>query len=301
MSVNATNIAIRKIQETGTIGNYPSIQNYLERRICYSLPFLNTQTVLPTNANFAIIPGTIVPGKLAISVSTGQINGGVAVAKLSGAIGTGGTNTVVDGLGAIWNAVQIRKSASHDPITQDGWRVYGLLHCPLTSTDGDNIGTDNLQISFVRDSSDGTLVNVLLDESIEFQINKVFIPLMLPTAIKTGSSGSGDILGVDLVAPEKTFYFRHFLVTSSFAANEVITLTTGVGSGSGATTVNGNAVPLPDTANEFANLSDLRVFVNGLYQYKIGPSPSVVWSSTTSLHFTYPLYPGDEFSVETKL
>jgi len=87
-------------------------------------------------------------------------------------------------------------------------------------------------------------------------------------------------------------------VTAPFAANEVITLSTGAGSGSGTATPVGNTVTLPDSLAKFIADQTIDIRYNGIFQRKGGTNPPLVWDSVNSLHLTHPLDVGDEFSVE---
>jgi len=296
---NARNVHFRKSLGDGGVGDYPSLQAFVERRQCLPLGFINTQVVSVSNQQFALLASNILTGKLGIGTSTAAVDGSISVSALPGTVGSASIGVAIDTLGDVWNMVEIRNATTHDPILIDEWKVYGLLHCANTVTDGDAVGTtgsENLQLDFVRDSDDGTLVSVSLTGDIEFQVNKVFAELNLPASRKI--NGGAGLTGVDIISPKKSPVIRYFTVTTAFAVNEVISLSTGDGAGSGVATAEGNSVSLPDTSAKFIADHDLDIRYNDVHQRKGGTNPPIAWNSQNSFHFTHPLDVGDEFSVE---
>ena len=93
---------------------------------------------------------------------------------------------------------------------------------------------------------------------------------------------------------------REFVITTAFIANEVITLSTGGGSGSGASTASKDSVTL-NTSEALMNADNTcRVTYNGVEQNK-GSGKDVVWNSTTTMHFIHKMDIGDIFAVERVL
>ena len=90
---------------------------------------------------------------------------------------------------------------------------------------------------------------------------------------------------------------RHYVVTSDFAADEVINVSTGAGSGTGAATPSGDTITsVGSDAAEFNNTNSTRARIEGLGQLSKGVN--VTWDSSTSFHFSVPLSVGDRFSLE---
>ena len=299
--INARNIHFRKNLTAGGTGDYSSLQAFVERRLCLPLGFVNNQVVHPNNEQFVLLNSTILGGKLGIGTSTAAVDGSIAVSSLPGTVGSASVGVSTDMLGDVWNMVEIREATTHDPVFVDGWKVYGLLHCANSATDGDSIaaaGAENLQLDFVTDSENGTLKSVAITGDIEFQINKVFAEINLPSSRKINGAA---LTGIDLVSPKASPVVRYFTVTAPFIANEIITLSTGNGSNTGTATPEGNTVSLPDTSAKFIANHDLDIRYNEIQQRKGGTNPPVVWDSPNSFHFTYPLDIGDEFSVEAVL
>ncbi len=242
--LNARNVGFKKTQSAGNTGNYDNLQNFVERRLCMPINFAQSVTV--ANSAVALLPSTILPGIISLGTTTIATDGGVSAAVLSGSVGTPSTNIAQDANGDIWNLVEIRSYETHDPIKNGGWRVYGLIQADISASDGDTIGglgSENLQMTFVKSSEGGTLTSVQINGNIEFQTNLVFSELNLPAARKLNGVG----LGMDIVAPQSISNERRFEVTSDFMSGEIITLATGAGAGSGISTPTGDIVVLSAT------------------------------------------------------
>lgn len=84
---------------------------------------------------------------------------------------------------------------------------------------------------------------------------------------------------------------RKFSITSAFAANEVINLTTGAGAVTGASTVSGSSISgIGASANSFNTTSTTQCRLNGLHIEKGG---AIIWDTATSFHFTVALDTAD--------
>lgn len=100
--------------------------------------------------------------------------------------------------------------------------------------------------------------------------------------LESAGSGSAALIGV-------------YTVTAKYAANEVITITTGAGSISGTSTLSGDSITtLGATANDFNNNTQAGVRLNGCDQTK---SVDAIWDSSTTFHLIYPLDIGDIFDI----
>jgi hypothetical protein len=88
-----------------------------------------------------------------------------------------------------------------------------------------------------------------------------------------------------------------YVVTTAFAANEVVTLTTGAGGVSGISTPSGeySGVVLGASANAFRDNNQIEILENGVEQVK---SSDFIWDSNTTGHFIIALDVTDTFSVK---
>jgi hypothetical protein len=289
--INERQIALRKG------GNFTNLDNFFDRRIVKSIPFVVTQEIAISTAQFGLIPSTILTGTIAVGTSSVS-NGSYIAAALSGAVGTAATTTISDSLGNILNMVSIRDT-NGDPLKEgagvNAKTIYGLIQCSSGTADGASIGgvgSENLQISFVYDNAGTLTLATALDQSIQFQANKLFTQRNVPVIEKESGSIVPDILG-QVAVP----VCRKFIVTTAFVANEVITLSTGAGASAGASTPSGDTVTLP--ASDAAMVADntCRIRLNGVQQRK-GSGNDFVWDSTTTGHFTSILDVGDYFEIE---
>lgn len=279
-------------------GNFSTLKDFLDRRVVRDIPFSETMVVTASAVNVKLIPSTIVPGTLAVGIAS-VTSGGVVVASLVGAVGTGAITTISDSFGNLLNLVTIRDATTHDPITvgsgSSAREVFGLLQSSNGVADGASIGgvgSENLQISFVYITSGGVITLTPVTATVEFTIAKLYQERNTPTIYKENGSRDTDILSTNINP-----IVRKFEVTTTFPANAVITLTTGAGSPSGASTASGDTVALPATNTEFYNDNLNRVRLNGVQQFK-GSGKDVVWDSTNSLHFLVQLDVGDVIEVE---
>lgn len=92
---------------------------------------------------------------------------------------------------------------------------------------------------------------------------------------------------------------RDFIVTTAFAANEVITLSTGRGAISGRSTASGSTVTLNDTSSAMNSDNLCKIYYNNIQVGKgAGTGFRAVWNSTTTFYFNFTLDKGDTFTVE---
>lgn len=292
MALNERNIDLK------SGGSFATLKDFLDRRIVKRLPFVDTQELVVANAQFKLIDSSVLSGSMAVGVSS-VTSGGVMVAALAGAVGTAATTKIVDSFGNILNKVDIRNTTTHDAITYDDGGnlrvVFGLLQCSSGVADGSAIGaaaSENLQISFVYATATGVLTLCNVNETIEFQVNKMLIQRSVPTIEMEAGSALPDVLDKN---SEPTI--RHFVVTTAFAANEVITLSSGNGASAGRSTPTLDSITLANSDALFTNTRSTQIWRNGVRQNK-GSGKEVVWDSTTTLHFTGILDVGDEFEVQ---
>jgi hypothetical protein len=288
--VNEGQIALRKG------GNYTLLSDFLSRRLVEPLPFVVTQVLTMAGVNVKLIPAAILAGNIAKGTTT-VYSGGVVAAALAGAVGTGATTKITDTAGQVLNLVSLRDSTTKDPILVGGKVVYGLIQCASTVTDGDAIGaaeSENLQISFVYIAADDTLTLTVVTATAEFNVTKMVTERNIPTiSLKNG------LVSPDVIAPvTTTTNVAKLKVTTAFSANSVITLSTGAGDPDGASTVTGEAVTLPASAELFNAENKLRVRLGGIQQDK---GTDVIWDSTTTLHFANPLDIDDTIEVEREV
>lgn len=276
-------------------GNFTSLKDYAGKVVVKAIPFVEAQTLELSADQFSLIDSSILAGVISVGTST-LGGGGVVAATLTGAVGTAAINTISDALGNPTNLVKIREASTHDPITVGDREVFGLIQAASTVADGDAIGaaaSENIQISFVYAAANGTLTLTAITADIEFQVNKAYLNSGLPTYEFQGGNVSPDIIAPSAAAPKMATY----IVTTAFAANEVITLTTGAGGVTGVTTPGGDyaTVALGASGSAFNANNQVIVQENGIEQVK---GSDFIWDSATSGHFAIPLDVDDTFKVK---
>lgn len=184
-------------------GNFPGLDDYLDRKIVKPLPFAPSQIISVVTASHALINNTMTVGNIAKGLASTQTSGGMVCAALPGLVGLGSTNIISDTQGSILNLVEVRDSGSNDEIMVSGQKVWGLLQCSNTVTDGDPIGAptfENIQVSFVvRDVTD-TLVITPITGTIEYNINSLFSLRNLPVLSKIGGNSEVETLALGIIS-----------------------------------------------------------------------------------------------------
>lgn len=278
-------------------GNFPTLMDFLNRRRVTVAPF--SEADQSANGQYILINSTDFPGVIALDTSSGETTGGYNAAQLSGAVGTAATTSINDALGNVTNLVEVRDATSHDPILDtSGRKVYGLLQAASTVSDGDAVGaagSENLQVSFIIIDAAGTMTLVSVTATIEIALPKLYAERHMPTYFKEGSTAEADVIAPSTVPGEPKV--RKYVTTAQFAANEVITISTGAGSGTGAATPSGDTIAsIGATSSDFVNDNRTRVRLNG---DQLTKDVDAVWDSATSFHFSVIVDVGDTFEVET--
>jgi len=276
-------------------GNFASLYNLAKKAWVKALPFVPTQTLTLTADQYSLISATELPGNISLGTAS-TYSSGVVAAELAGAVGTAATTYISDSLGNIANIVPIRDATTNDPITYLDFEVFGLIQAANGTLDGAAIGaaaSENLQVSFVYIAAGGTVTLVPITATIEFAVRVMLTEENLPTyEVAIGS------ITPDMVAPTGASQkVAKYVVTTAFAANEVVTLTTGAGGVSGISTPSGeySGVVLGASANAFRDNNQIEILENGVEQVK---SSDFIWDSNTTGHFIIALDITDTFSVK---
>lgn len=272
-------------------GTFSDLREYLDRRIVKPIPYTAGQLVSPSGATFALIDDTVLSGTIAVGTTSTDNAGGVQSAALGGLVGTAATTNVVDGNGAILNLVDIRTAATNEEVKDtDERKIWGLIQNSNTVTDGDaigGVGSENLQISFVKFDASDALALVSLGGTFEFQVNKLYAARNLPVLMKEGGIVEKEVL--DIAAALVPSVTRRLVVTTAYAADEVININTGAGSVAGAATPSGDTVGFPASAALFNSNGKVFIFRNGKALDKgtipgspVDSDPEAQFSSTTT-------------------
>jgi hypothetical protein len=275
-----------------TGATFADLYEYMSKVSVERMPFIETQKLTLAGVQFALLPNAIVAGNIAKGITTTR-NSGIMAAELAGAVGSAATTNITDPSGNIYNLIEIRKELTHESIMDNGRKVYGLIQCSNGVADGVAIGAvglENLQVSFVKIQSDGTFALVSVTDTIEFQVNKAFVERNKPRIAMNGG-----VKDINIVGGSGTLYIRQFAVTAQVAANEIINITTGAGSGTGAATATGDTITSIGTnAGAFNADNKTSVLLNGV---KAKKGAGVVWDTAISLHFSIILDIGDTFEI----
>lgn len=299
--INSRHISALR-HDTG--GNYSTLMDYLQRRKVVRMPFLDVQAVAVSGAQYVKIdstthlPAGLITVMKADPPSTAVTNAGVCAAELAGAVGSAATTNHKDSLGNILNLVLIRDATTHEEIkTSDDRTVFGLVQCANSVAEGAAIGasgSENLQISFVYISADGTLTLATITDTIEFQVNKLYMESHVPTIYLEG--GNVDTVVVEPKVQEPLS--RVLTVTGAFAANEVITIATGAGAATGTSTPTGDTVLLDSSEALFNANNNVRIRLNGVQLIR---DVEAHWDSTTTMHILYAMDVGDVLEIEVPI
>jgi hypothetical protein len=293
--ISSRQVAIR------TLGNYATLEAFLDRRIVSKLPLIETQVLtVGAVAQFSLLDSSLIAGNIAKGSGSTTVTGGVVAAALPGAVGTASIASIADSNGNILNLVNVYLDSTKDPVMVGGRRVWGLIQCSSAASDGAPIGAvgfENLQVSFVIFDATNSLVLTALSPTvstvINFTVNKLYSERNRPTLYLEG--GIQDIDVIDASSTLAQSPQRRFTVTGAFLANEIITLATGAGATAGTSTPAGDTVVLVATSPLFIGDSRTVVTLNGVIQRK---GVDVIWDSTTTLHFAIPLDIADVFDVQ---
>lgn len=269
---------------------YDTVLEWFQGRDVYVMPWneadlsANGQSILIDSSNFS---GTIALGTASVE------NGGWHAAALAGAVGTAATSSLSDSDGHVTNLVDVRDADSHDPLLDsDGRKIYGLLQAASTVTDGDAVGaaaSENLQVSFIVIAADGTITLTSVTATVEIRLPKLYKRMNWASYRKAGMVPVSDVIAAS------TLSVRKFVVTTAFAVDEVITLSTGAGSVSGAATPSGDSISsIGADAATFIATNTTRVRFNGTQLTKT----TDLWETSSSIKTPVALDIGDTFEVE---
>lgn len=274
--------SVTQIKDYVSGTQYATVDAYLSGVNYYPQPFGTNRTVVVSAANVVAISSTLIPGNVAIAGTSTQNNGGICVAQNAAATITGAVTNFTDANGYVVNLCEIRDSITNDPVldSSTGKRVWGLLQVKSGVTDGTAIGasgSENIMMSFVIFDNTDALTLVTVTGTFEFTYTKRYSKRFIPDKTIIGKSSE-----VDVIQPY-TPVIEKITVTTAYAANEVITLSSGSGGSGGAGTVSGTVPTLPSSSGSFNTTTTVQVFRNGIRQEK---GVEVIWDSTGSLHFT---------------
>lgn len=293
MLQNARHVHTARAGDAQGGGNYTTLMDYLNRRRIYCGPYIEGS--ITVNGQYILIDSSHVSGNIAVGASSNTTNGGIVAAQLAGAVGTAATTAVQDDVNHYINLCEIRDSATNDPLVDaSGRRVYALFQCADSVTDGDAIGAaaaENVQVSFVTVGADSNFSLVTVIGDIEISFPFMYAERHMPAVMKEGVPVESDVVAA---LPEPLV--RKYLVTSAFAADEVITVSTGDGAISGLSIESGDTIAsIGPNATAFTNDNRTRVRVNG---EQLTKGVEVIWDSSTTFHFVFALDPGDSFEIE---
>lgn len=282
-----------RAQDSKGGGNYATLNDLMDKKSIKSLPFTNGG--ITVNGQFVLVSSSNVTGNVGVGTSTTETDGGLVTAKLSTAVGTASTTNVVDGSGSLANLCEIRDASSNDPIlSSTGRKIFGLLQSDTSVTDGDAVGapsSENIQISFAFVDGSNVLQLVSVTGSIEVSYPRLYALRHEPKVLREGSP-----IDIDVISAGSEPLVRLFVVTAAYAANEVINITTGAGSISGTSTVTLDTISsIGADAAAFNGENRTRIRLNG---DQLGRGREVIYDSSVSLHFTFPIDVGDEFEIE---
>ena len=206
-------------------GTYETLLDYFNKRIVKALPVIESQRVTPSSSAVALLPSTLVSGFIAKGMNT-LTHQGIMAAPLDGStnggvVGVASNKYEVDIYGKLLNRVSIRKASTNEPILIGNKQVFGLIQCNTYIDDGDEIGgvgAENLQISFVYQADNESIVTVALSVEIEFQVNIVVVERLGPS-IELETGGGGSTFNVTTEGEDKNEVFTQVAPSLSWTIN----------------------------------------------------------------------------------
>lgn len=302
--INARQVNILRPNTSGT---WTTLDQYMNRKRVLAFPWKEVQSISVSAEQYSRIDSTthLPGGRLAVLTATPPTtlttNQGVCAAVLAGPLGAAITN-YSDSVGNILNLVPIRDSITHNEITVnvggEEFTVFGLIQCASGTSEGAAIGAsgaENTQISFVYVAGDGTLTLTAVSGTIDFCVNKVYVESQQPDVLMEGGRSEEMIIEPKNLTP----LVSSFVVTTAFASGEVVTITTGNGSGSGRSTPtvipSGSTIVLPATEDLWNNNNLYKVRLNGV---ELQRNVEAEWESSNSFSINYSMDVGDVFEIE---
>jgi len=318
MTVNERQIGLK------TGGNFTLLKDYLDRVGVARQPFNETQTFTGLAASDGVvIVDTLIPANAQIPDTLKMSNGAYNTAAKEGGIVTAeGTVTtgfiaagtfvhdmvvVTDDYGNVLNMVQMRYEASHDPVTDtDGREVMGLLVRLNGLADDVALGaaaSENLEICFVVNDGTGTYAKAAggVTGAVEFNINRAFGERFKAKISLDG----GNAVDVDVIADLEVVHYSELEVTTAFVAAEVITIDTGAGAGTGASTRGGDTTAITLNASGALFVADNTCImtlngVKGTKEAAVAGAKDFAWESATTFSNASILDIGDVVGIERK-
>lgn len=290
---NARHVDTSRAGDNQGGGLYDNLKEYLDRTKVKDGAYVEGS--IAVNGQHVLLNSDHVAGNIALGVDSIRTDGGVVAAQLAGVVGTAGIAAVYNSKNQCVNQCALRDAATNDPIVDaEGRTVYALLQADVGVTDGDAIaaaGAENLQVSFVSVSANGTYTLVSVTGDVEISYPRLYAERHLPSGMRQGSP-----VAQEVVATQPRPLVRKFKVTSFYAAGEGIDLLTGDGTGTGTATVTGDTISsIGPNATAFINDNRSRIRVNG---EQLTKGDEVLYDATTTVHFVFALDPGDSFEVE---
>lgn len=175
-------------------GTFTTLLDYFNKRTVKRLPFIEAQTI-SANGAFALLPYSILPGYIAKGIETLQHNGIMAVplsgSENGGEVGVASNKYLTDEFGNLLNKVNIRKAGTNQQFFVGTKPVFGFIQCNKYIDDGiqiGDVGSENLQVSFVYQDDNEAYVTTSIVDDVEFQVNIVVLERLRP-AIELDDSG----------------------------------------------------------------------------------------------------------------
>ena len=289
MQTNERDVAIR-----AGATNFSTLKEFMDARTVRRVPFNETAQITVSGVNLLIVDATkFVATKIAVGVSSVE-NAGLFVTLLPGAVGTHSIAKTDDALGRTLNMVAIRDATTHENIEDSGFEVFALVHAVSTAVDGDTIGasgSETVQLSFCYIAEDGTITPATITATIEFMQNNLYLERLRPTILMESGSAS---IEVATIGGSTSATSGKYVVTTPFAANEIITLSTGAGASAGISTKSHDTINLGISASAFIANNLLLVLKNGVEQDK---ETDVIYDTSGSFHFVSALDIDDQITI----
>ena len=288
----------------------------------YPIPAATANQVSPAaNVNFFNLTTTQLPaGRIGIfggTFATLPKNNNIVMANLPGVVGTGSTNTVVDGFGNVINMIPLFDSTTNEPFelpdnyptaALQGRQVYGLLQAASGVANDTAVAVvANCQMSFVVFDAANVLTLVTPRPTgaaaitLEFGTNQFRDNLHVPILVKHGGKQIDDALtGGNIEYIERTFE-----VTTAITVGSKLNINTGAVTGTGATTVttvNDGGLTISNlniqtSGANFEGTPSLVALDNGIHMKKgtapLSGSEEIVWESSTEVSFYRQMDIGD--------
>jgi len=235
------------------------------------------RTVVVSGADFALLDSSIVSGNVAISGGNSE---GVICTQVAGAVGSNYTTAASDNYGNLLSQISVVNHATGKVFTQSNTRVFGVLQCASTVTDGDAIGaaaSENIQVSFIYEDAAGALQPATLTGTVRLGLVQGFIEANAPSHVTTAAPQAPSSFGQEVDAQPIS---KTFVAAEALSSGDYVNVDLGTARKANATA----SIPANGYVLEATSLgASVTVYFSGTNNQHAALSTGPVWLAATGL------------------